>query len=78
MSEEGQKNPQVGIAGIIGGISIVIVAIVAIFAQQHFVIAAWIVGALAAMGTVLGLAANKHQNSKKEDACPRTKAIDGE
>jgi len=52
-------NPFIGIAGSIGGISVGVVALVAIFATDHMAAAAWIVGALAIMGIALGYFASK-------------------
>ncbi|HUW33847.1 MAG TPA: hypothetical protein VM223_19740 [Planctomycetota bacterium] len=49
------------IAGSIGGISIPIVALIAIFAKEQLAIAAWIVGALAVMGVILGAMALKKE-----------------
>ena len=57
--ETKQSNTYVGIAGTIGGISVAIVAVIAIFSAKNLYIAAWIVGALALMGIVLGAFASK-------------------
>ena len=54
-----KSNPVVGIASVIGGISLCIVAVVAVLAKDQLVIAAWIVGALAVMGIGLGFFASK-------------------
>jgi hypothetical protein len=56
---EQKSNPVVGIAGVIGGISLCIVAVIAIFAKDQLSVAAWIVAALAAMGIGLGIFASK-------------------
>jgi hypothetical protein len=56
---EQKGNPVVGIAGVIGGISLCIVAVIAIFAKDQLSVAAWIVAALAAMGIGLGIFASK-------------------
>ena len=53
MSEQ-KKNPLVGIAAVIGGISLCIVAVVAIFAKAQLMVAVWVVAALAVMGIGLG------------------------
>ena len=52
-------NPVVGIASVIGGISLCIVAVIAIFAKDQLSVAPWIVAALAIMGIVLGFFASK-------------------
>ena len=57
--DKSSVNPYMGIAGSIGGISVGIVALVAIFASDHMAAAAWIVGSLAAMGVALGYFASK-------------------
>jgi 4-hydroxybenzoate polyprenyltransferase len=54
-----QHDPFVGIAGAIGGISVAIVAIIAVFAKEQLAVAAWVVGALAFMGVCLGAMAAK-------------------
>ncbi len=61
MNEKQKGNPFVAIAGVIGGISVAIVAITAIFANQHFAVVPWLIGALAAMGIFLGFMAGKKQ-----------------
>jgi hypothetical protein len=52
-------NPVVGIASVIGGISLCIVAVIAIFAKDQLSVAPWIVAALAIMGIALGFFASK-------------------
>ena len=54
MSEQ-TGNSLVGLAGTIGGFSVAIVAIIAIFAKEQLVVAPWIVGALVVMGIFLGM-----------------------
>ena len=56
---EQKRNPVVGIASVIGGISLCIVAVIAIFAKDQLSVAAWIVAALAIMGIGLGFFASK-------------------
>lgn len=56
---EQKGNPFVGIAGVIGGISIVIVVVIAVLAKDQLSVAAWIVAALAIMGMGLGFFASK-------------------
>jgi len=53
------KNPFVGIAGVLGGISVAIVAIVVTIANNQAWILAPIIGALAVMGIFLGFAASR-------------------
>ena len=54
-----KRNPVVGIASVVGGISLCIVLVIAIFAKDQLSVAAWIVAALAVMGIVLGFFASK-------------------
>lgn len=49
------ENACVGIAAMIGGVSISVVALFAIFAPGSMAVSAWIVGSLCAMGIVLGV-----------------------
>jgi hypothetical protein len=56
---ENKGIPFVGIAGVIGGISIAIVTVIAVLARDQLAIAAWIVGALAIMGIGLGFFASR-------------------
>ena len=56
---ERKDNPVVGIASVIGGISLCIVVMVAIFAKDQLAVAAWIVAALAIMGLGLGFFASR-------------------
>ena len=53
------RDPFVSIAGVIGGISVAIVAIIVVFTKDQLSVAAWIVAALAVMGIVLGFFASK-------------------
>ena len=58
-----EKNPSVKIAGVVGTMSLAIVAVICIFARSSVWVAAPIVGALAAMGVALGyFAKGKAQN----------------
>jgi len=52
-------NPVVGIASVIGGISLCIVVVIVIFAKDQLSVAAWIVAVLAIMGIGLGYFASK-------------------
>ena len=56
---KGDKNPQVGIAGAIGGTTIVMIALVVIFANVHAWVIAPIVGFMALLGIFLGYSASK-------------------
>ena len=56
---EQKGNPVVGIVSVIGGISLCIVGVIAIFAKDQLSVAAWIVAALAVMGIALGFFASK-------------------
>jgi hypothetical protein len=53
------SNPVVGIASVLGGISLSIVAVIAVLAKDQLWVAAWIVAALAVMGIGLGFFASK-------------------
>ncbi len=61
---EQKGNPFVGIAGVIGGISLSIVVMVAVLAKDQLSVAAWIVAALAIMGIGLGFFASKMPKPK--------------
>ena len=63
-ADNSSGNPFVAIAGIIGGFSVGVVAIIAIFSSENIIVAAWVVGALAAMGAVLGSMALKKEIGK--------------
>ena len=56
---EQKTNPVVAIAGVIGGISIAIVAIIAVLAKDQLPVAPWVIAPLAGMGIVLGYFASK-------------------
>ena len=56
---DSQTHPVVAIAGIIGGISLAIVVMIAVLARDQLWVAAWIVAALAVMGIGLGYFAAK-------------------
>ena len=64
MSEQEKGNPFVGIAAVIGGISIPIVAIIALFAKDQLMVAPWVIGVLAVMGVILGFMALKKQDKE--------------
>ena len=52
-------NPFVGIASVVGAISLCIVVIIAVLAKDQLSVAVWIVAALAIMGICLGFFASK-------------------
>ena len=58
-----EGNPVVQIAGVVGGVSIPIVALLCIFAPEQLWVAGVVVGVLAVMGIVLGAMARKKQGS---------------
>ena len=53
------KNPLVGVAGVCGGVMIVVVWIVVVFAKESAWVLAPIAGAIAVMGIFLGCFASK-------------------
>ena len=58
---EKEDGPFGSIARTIGGISLTVVVVVAVFAREHLCVAAWIVAALTAMGIFPGLVASKRR-----------------
>lgn len=59
-----QKNhPAVGIAAVISGIALCIVVVIAIFARDQLLVAAWIVTPLSIMGFGLGFVASRDSKS---------------
>ncbi len=54
MNTTKSQNVFVGIAGIVGGVSLVIVTMIAILSPHSLSVAPWIVGGLSAMGVALG------------------------
>lgn len=60
---EGDKgqNPAVAVVGIVGGISLAVVAIFAIFVRSQMAVAAWIVTALALMGVIVAPLAGRRK-----------------
>ena len=61
---EQKTHPAVSIAAVIGGISLSFVVVIAIFASDQLLLAAWIVTALAVMGLGLGIFAAKGAGSE--------------
>jgi len=59
---EGTGTPFVAIAGTTGGISVAVVAVLAIFAREHLMVATWVVAGLAVMGVLLGAMALKKKD----------------
>ncbi len=49
----------IGISALIGGASVGIVALIAIFSPQNIAVAGWVVGALCLMGAVLGVLSSR-------------------
>ena len=56
---EQNTHPAVSIAAVIGGISLSIVVVIAIFASDQLLLAAWIVAALVVMGLSPGIFVTK-------------------
>ena len=56
-----QNNSYIGIAFIIGGVCLGVIALIAIFSPEHMTTAPWTVSALSIMGLGLG-----HMSSKRE------------
>jgi Zn-dependent protease len=54
MSEQKYRDPLVAIAGTVGGVSLGVVLLFAIFASHQMNLVVWIIAALAAMGVALG------------------------
>ncbi len=52
-----EKNPLVQIAGVVGAMSVSVVALVVIFAREQLWVAAVIVGGLVVMGVLMGIIA---------------------
>jgi crotonobetainyl-CoA:carnitine CoA-transferase CaiB-like acyl-CoA transferase len=61
MSEK-KGDPFVAIAGIIGGISLAIVVLIAVLARDQLMVATWVVAVLALMGVFLGAMAAKKKD----------------
>ena len=61
MDGDGQQSPAVAVVGIVGGISIAIVVIFAVFARNQMAIAAWMVSALALMGVIVAPLAGRRK-----------------
>jgi hypothetical protein len=61
MDDNKQQSPAVAVVGIVGGISLAIVVIFAIFARNEMAVAGWIVSMLALMGVIVApLAGRRH------------------
>jgi len=56
-----EANPLVQIAGVVGGVSVAVVALMCIFAAEQLWAAGVVVSVLAVMGIVLGAMARKKQ-----------------
>ena len=60
MSED-RHSPFIGIASTVGGISVAIIAILAVLAKDQLFVGAWVVAALAVMGMYLGKVAGSNK-----------------
>jgi uncharacterized membrane protein len=54
-----KHNPVVGVAAVIGGVILAVVAVFAVLARDQISAAVWIVGALAVLGIALGYFASR-------------------
>ena len=63
MNMEGDKgqSPAVAVVGIVGGISLAVVAIFAIFVRDQMAVAGWIVTVLALMGVIVAPLAGRRK-----------------
>ena len=61
MDSDKHESQAVAIVGTVGGISIAIVVIFAVFARDQMAIAAWMVGALALMGVIVAPLAGRRK-----------------
>ena len=61
MEDDRQQSPAVAVVGIVGGISVAIVVIFAIFARNQMAIAAWMVSALVLMGVIVAPLAGRRK-----------------
>ena len=61
MDGDRQQSPAVAVVGIVGGISVAIVVIFAIFARNQMAIAAWMVSALSLMGVIVAPLAGRRK-----------------
>ncbi len=57
--EKKEENPYVGIAGAVGGLTVAMVAIIAIFANQNIWVVAPVVASMSLLGILLGYFASK-------------------
>ncbi|MBD3348999.1 MAG: hypothetical protein GF400_07365 [Candidatus Eisenbacteria bacterium] len=61
MEDDKQQNPAVAVVGIVGGVSMAIVVIFAVFVRSQMAVAAWIVSALALMGVIVAPLAGRRR-----------------
>lgn len=61
MDGDKQQSPAVAVVGIVGGISLAIVVIFAIFVRGQMAVAAWIVSMLALMGVIVAPLAGRRK-----------------
>lgn len=56
-----ENNSYIGIATIVGGVCLGVIALTAIFSPEHMTTAPWTVGALSIMGLGLGYLSSKRE-----------------
>ena len=61
MDGDGRQSPAVAVVGIVGGISIAVVVMFAMFVRSQMAIAAWIVSVLALMGVIVAPLAGRRK-----------------
>ncbi len=61
MDDDARHSPAVAVVGIVGGISISVVVVFAIFVRDQMAIAAWIVSMLALMGVIVAPLAGRRK-----------------
>lgn len=61
MDGDRHQSPAVAVVGIVGGISLAIVAIFAIFARDQMAVAAWMVSVLVLMGVIVAPLAGRRK-----------------
>ena len=61
MDSDGRHSPAVAVVGIVGGISLSIVVIFAIFARDQMAVAGWMVSVLALMGVIVAPLAGRRK-----------------
>ena len=61
MDGDGRQSSAVAVVGIVGGISIAVVVMFAMFVRSQMAIAAWIVSVLALMGVIVAPLAGRRK-----------------